>query len=316
MHDVIATKNGKLMAVFFRETPDATWEAVAEFFTARVRNAHTRKAYMHGVRGFVGWCETQGLTLKEVKARHVATWVELHTGAAASVRLHLSAPRQLFDYLTIQGIIPTNPATPVKNPKLSRTTGKTPVMEREDARILLDSLPAPPPVGKRDRALIAAMIFSFARISALLKMNVEDYYSNGRRAYLRLREKGGKEKDLPVHVVLAEYLDDYIQAAGIAQKKKGPLFRSANSRRDGFEQVRYDRTTANRMIKRRTRNAGIGEVFSCHTFRATGITEYLKAGGTLEKAQQLAGHSSSATTKLYDRRNDEVGLDELQRIVI
>lgn len=315
MHEMIATKNDTLTSGFFRETPDATWEVIAEFFTARIRNSHTRKAYMHGVRGFVMWCDSQSLTLKDVKARHVATWVELHTGAPASVRLHLSALRQLFDYMTIQGIIPVNPATPVKNPRLSRTTGKTPVMEKEDARILLDSLPDTP-AGKRDRALIAAMIFSFARISALLKMNVEDYYSNGRRAYLRLREKGGKEKDLPVHVTLAEYLDDYIRVAGIADEKKGPLFRSANSKRDGFEKVRYDRSTANRMIKRRTRNAGIGEVFSCHTFRATGITEYLKAGGTLEKAQQLAGHSSSATTKLYDRRNDEVGLDELQRIVI
>lgn len=70
------------------------------------------------------------------------------------------------------------------------------------------------------------------------------------------------------------------------------------------------------MIKRRCVRAGLGNIFSCHTFRATGITEYLKAGGTLEKAQQIAGHSSASTTKLYDRRQDEIGLDELQRIVI
>jgi len=71
-----------------------------------------------------------------------------------------------------------------------------------------------------------------------------------------------------------------------------------------------------RMIRRRARRAGIKTKIGCHTFRATGITAYLENGGTLEHAQQIAAHESPRTTKLYDRTNDQVGLDEIERIVI
>jgi integrase len=71
-----------------------------------------------------------------------------------------------------------------------------------------------------------------------------------------------------------------------------------------------------RMVRRRAAGAGIGTRIGCHTFRATGITEYLKNGGKLEVAQQMANHESARTTGLYDRRNDQVSLDEVERIVI
>jgi integrase/recombinase XerD len=70
------------------------------------------------------------------------------------------------------------------------------------------------------------------------------------------------------------------------------------------------------MVRRRAANAGIETAIGCHTFRATGITNYLVNGGTLEKAQQLANHESALTTKLYDRRDDKLSLDEVKRISI
>lgn len=70
------------------------------------------------------------------------------------------------------------------------------------------------------------------------------------------------------------------------------------------------------MVKRRARVAGLPPEICCHTFRATGITTYLKNGGTLEKAQYMAGHVSARTTALYDRRLDEITLDDVERIVI
>jgi hypothetical protein len=70
------------------------------------------------------------------------------------------------------------------------------------------------------------------------------------------------------------------------------------------------------MVKRRVRQAGLPDSVCCHTFRATGITTYLLNGGTLEKAQQIANHESPRTTKLYDRTNDELSLDEIEKILI
>jgi integrase len=73
---------------------------------------------------------------------------------------------------------------------------------------------------------------------------------------------------------------------------------------------------ARRMIVRRASKAGIITRLGCHTFRATGITVYLLNGGLLEYAQQMAAHESARTTKLYDRRNDQVTLDQVERIVL
>lgn len=73
---------------------------------------------------------------------------------------------------------------------------------------------------------------------------------------------------------------------------------------------------AYRMIRRRTKAAGIHTKIGNHTFRATGITAYLKNGGRLEVAQQIAAHKSSRTTGLYDRRGDDISLDEVERIAI
>jgi integrase len=70
------------------------------------------------------------------------------------------------------------------------------------------------------------------------------------------------------------------------------------------------------MIRRRAAAAGIATKMGNHTFRATGITAYLKNGGTLEKAAAMANHASTRTTQLYDRRRDEMSLDEVERITI
>jgi integrase len=172
-----------------------------------------------------------------------------------------------------------------------------------------------PIIALRDRALIGVMCFSFARISAVLGMNVEDYYQQGKRWWLRLHEKGGKHHEVPCHHKAEEYLDAYLAAAGVAGQKRVPLFRTTDRRRK-LTARRLSRREALAMIKRRARAAGLDGRVCNHTFRATGITNYLENGGTVEKAQQIAGHESPRTTKLYDRTSDEVSLDEIEKIQI
>jgi integrase len=160
------------------------------------------------------------------------------------------------------------------------------------------------------------MIFSFARISAVLGMKVEDYYQNGKRWWLRLHEKGGKFHEVPGHHNAEAYLDAYLEAAGIADDKKGPLFRSVRGKSGELTTRPLRRDNARAMIKRRAVAARLSERVCCHTFRATAITAYEEAGGTIEKAQQIAAHESPKTTKLYDRTNDQITLDEIERICI
>jgi integrase len=189
------------------------------------------------------------------------------------------------------------------------------VLSPEEARQLFASLPTDTAVGLRDRALIGVLIYSFARISAALAMRVGDYFPQGKRWWLRLHEKGGKHHEMPVHHTLEEYLDSYVQAAGIAEDKKGPLFRSALAKNGQLSGRPLGRILAFRMIQRRAKAAGIKTQIGNHTFRATGITIYLLNGGTLEKAQRMAAHESPRTTKLYDRTNDAVSLDEVEKVV-
>jgi integrase len=133
---------------------------------------------------------------------------------------------------------------------------------------------------------------------------------------VRLHEKGGKEHEMPTHHNLDRYLEEYIAAAGIAQKRKEPLFRTVRGRTGHLTGNPLLQSDVWRMIRRRAAEAGIETEIGCHTFRATGITAYLKNGGKLEIAQQMAAHESTRTTGLYGRRSDEISLDEVERIGI
>jgi site-specific recombinase XerD len=294
-------------------------ERFIEFFTATIRNPNTREAYFRAAVHFFAWCRRRRLdTLPSIKPTHVGAYIEElgRTHSKSSVKQHLAAVRMLFDFLVVGQVTPTNPAHSVRGPKHVVQRGKTPVLSAEEARELLATIDTTSVVGLRDRAIIGTMLYSFARVEATVGMNVEDYYPNGKRWWLRLHEKGGKYHEMPVHHRLEEFLDSYIEAAGIAGDKKGPLFRTAKGKTKTLTDKRFSRRDAWKMVRRRAKAAGIETRIGNHTFRATGITNYLENGGTLEKAQQMAAHSSTKTTKLYDRRNDMLTLDEVERIAI
>jgi len=286
-----------------------------EFFTANIRNKNTRMAYMRALGPFLSWCEGRGLPLRYIQPVHVAAYVEQHPGSKPTVKQHLAAIRMLFDWLVTGQVLPTNPASSVRGPKYVVRKGKTPVLTAEQARQLLDSIDTGGIIGLRDRALVGVMVYSFARVSAVIGMRVEDYYQSGKRWWIRLHEKGGKRHEVPAHHNAEAYLDAYLEAAGIAGQKKRPLFRTISKSRQLTESPMY-RADVLRMIKRRAEAAGLPASTCCHTFRATGITAYLENGGTIENAQAIAAHESPRTTKLYDRTKDEITLDEVERILI
>ncbi len=256
--------------------------------------------------------------IADIEPLHVAAYVEAlgKDFEKPTVKQHLAAIRVLFDWLVVGQVVATNPAHSVRGPKHIVKTGKTTVLTGEQARELLDSIDTSTVVGLRDRALISVMTFAFARVGAVVAMRVADYYPNGKRWWVRLHEKGGKRHEMPAHHNLEAYLDAYIEAAGIRDGGKSPLFRSAVGRTGTLTAKAMNRVDAWRMIQRRAAELGTRARIGCHTFRATGITAYLEAGGTLENAQAMAAHESPRTTKLYDRTGDEITLDEVERITI
>jgi site-specific recombinase XerC len=290
-----------------------------EFFAATIRNKNTRMAYYRASCHFFAWVEQHEIgALADIEPTHVGTYIEAlqATAAKPTVKLHLAAIRMLFDWLVVGQVLAVNPAHAVRGPKHVVRRGKTPVLTEDQARHLLDSIDITTLVGLRDRALIGVMIYSFARIGAVVAMRVEDYYPGGKRWWLRLHEKGGKRHEMPAHHKLEHFLDEYLAATGIREASKTPLFRSAIGKTGVLTDKPMNRIDAYRMGRRRAAEAGFKIKLGCHVFRATGITAYLEAGGTLENAQAMAAHESPRTTKLYDRTGDEITLDEIERITI
>jgi integrase/recombinase XerD len=273
-------KSAQTALSIFSARPEARTR-LRDFFSSHIRNPNTRRAYREAVRQFSAFCAENGIgDLAQVEPIHVAAFVEmqLKVHSKPTVKLRLAALRMLFDWMVVGQVIPTNPAHAVRGPKHSQRCGKTPVLQADEARTLIDLIDVSSLPGLRDRALIGLMVYTFARVGAATSMKVEDFFVQGRRGWVRLHEKGGKEHEMPTHHNLDSYLEEYIRAAGIAEDRKSPLFRTTRGR--------------------------------------SGITAYLKNGGKLEIAQRMAAHESSRTTGLYDRRDDEVSLDEVERIGI
>ncbi len=324
----------------FAETGPKGAERFIEFFTAAIRNKNTRMAYARAVLQFADWCERKGLTLPNLRPVVIAAYIEELglTKSKPTVKQHLAAIRMLFDYLVTGQVIPTNPAHSVHGPKHVVKKGKTPVLTEEEASQLLDAIDylrdakgrlttVPRPEGSlkltdmRDAALIAVMLNGFARVSAALDMNVEDFYRQEGSWWFRLHEKGGKRLEVPANRNAEWYLERYLTRAGWMQDgqlvaaKKTPLFQSVD-RQGNLTGQRLSRKKAFAIVRRRARAAGIATKVGCHTWRGTGITNFILLGGSLETAQRIAGHASPRTTKLYDRTEDTISVTEVERIRI
>jgi len=304
------------LPVLFQDVPESG-RRFWEFFTVNIRNPHTRRAYFKAVETFANWCEDRGLHgLAAVTPMHVALYVEQlgRSHSKPTVKQHLAAIRMLFDWLVTGQVMPTNPAHAVRGPKHSVKKGKTSVLDAGEMRDLLRSIDTGSLIGLRDRALIALMGCTFARVSGAVGMRVSDFYIQNRRGWVRLYEKGGKVTELPCHHNLDQYLEEWIAAAGLAETPEAPLFPTLRHGRLSGTLQPLPQANVHVMIQRRALDAGIRTKISAHSFRATGITNYLQNGGKLEVAQAMAGHESARTTGLYDRRNDAIALDEVERI--
>jgi site-specific recombinase XerD len=286
-----------------------------EFFTATIRNPHTRAAYFRAVNHLSEWCKARNLDLPRLNPVVLALYIEelQKTMEVTSVKQHLSAIRNLFDYLVTGHIVPFNPAAAVKPPRYSTDIGLTPILTGEEARELIDSVDVTSVWGLRNRALISVMICGCARVAAATGMLVEDYFREGKEWKLRLHEKRGKLHVVPANRLVVEYVDEYLDAAGIRGEQKKPMFRKFTSARMMTDEAMTP-GAALQVVKRYVKDTELADTICCHSFRGTGITLALEHGATLEEAQRLAAHASIQTTMLYDRRDRTVKRDTTDRI--
>lgn len=302
--------------------------AFMEFF-AGIENANTRAAYYRNCMLFYTWATERGLEdlhlvtplLAKAYAQSGLPTFRLPAGrtkarSAPTIKQHLASLTELFNFLLAEEIVETNPFGVVKRPKFRVQRGKTPYLPEDDAVAFLESIDTSTLSGIRDRAYIGACIRSFGRVSAVLNMDGEHYYQRGKHWYFLLREKNGWELEVPVTRKQNEYMREYLAIAG--HKPGLPLFRSFTRKRELHVERRLTRNEALAMVKRRARQAEKPEWAKLcnHTWRATGITNFLEHGGTVERAAQIAGHRDVKTTKMYDRREEAVTLDDIERIQI
>ena len=291
-------------------------------FLAGQINVHTRLTYANGIDTFFRFLAVSGLEdLLDVEPRHVATFVtEMGTSGyeTATVRLYLSALRMFLDACVVDGLLSVNPAKSVRPPRQSQLSGKTPVVMSKQVRQILDAIPSGSNANEadlRDRALIGLMTFSFFRVSAAVGLRLCDYVDRGDQMWVIGQEKGSKRHEMPVHPTLEDLLDMLIERMGW-EDGDTLLFQSSDGRGGRLTSRPFDRIAAWRMVRRRAVAAGITQDVCNHTFRATGITAYLNAGGNLEDARIMANHSNATTTKLYDRTGDVAKAREIGRLQI
>ncbi len=280
--------------------------------SASIENTNTRRAYARAVRDFFEWLEERraGTTLKEIEPFMVAAFIKQLPSSARSKQQYISALRMLFGFLVEKGILSKNPALDVKPPPFSAREGTTRALSPVQVRSLIGSIDTGTVVGLRDRALIGLMLYTVARIGAASQMLVRDYYEEDDTWICRLHEKAGKLHQVPANHVLQSYMHEYLDSAGIWELKASPLFRSMPHKQ--MSAVRLLERDALDMIKRRAKKAGLPDWIGNHVCRATGITRFLEAGGTLEEA---ANHADMRTTRIYDKRDRIIRRTSVERIV-
>lgn len=291
-----------------------TAETLLNILEGRISNANTRGAYKIAWRSFFVFCSEYNLTLERVKPYHVGMWLKRHTGSVSTQRQHLAAVRLLFDHLLEQGVLDINPAARAKPPRMGRETSPTPVFELEEIKTLFETINGGSLLHIRDKALFSVLLYSWARVSALVALKVEDYYQRKGERWLRLQEKRGKIHEVPVHSKAREAVDHWLQVSGLETNPAAPLFPAFGKDKKTIQLRHLSRTSIWKLVQARVRASGLEKRVCCHSFRATGITEYMNAGGALDIAQRIAGHAELSTTKIYDRSKDRVTIAEIERV--
>jgi site-specific recombinase XerD len=281
--------------------------AAIEWF-ANIDNPRTRRAYQGDLEDF---CSFVGLSAAEefraVTRAHVLAWraqLEQRGLSAATIRRKLAALVSLFDHLLeCNAVAGGNPVHGVKRPKMETNEGKTPALGDHQAKTLLEAPDPDTLKGKRDRAILAVLLYHGLRREEAALLMAADILERRGIKHLRIHGKGGKLRFLPLHPIAAERVHDYLEMSGHhLLDPKAPLFLPLRGRSTG---AGMSANGIYAMVGSYAKSAGIDVAgLGVHGLRATAATNALEHEANIAKVQIWLGHANISTTRIYDRRQN------------
>ncbi|MEY3123408.1 MAG: hypothetical protein RI993_2233 [Pseudomonadota bacterium] len=239
-----------------------------------------------------------------VTRAHIIAWRDdllSRTLSSMSIRHRLAAISSLFEYLCEKNTVTHNPVKGVKRPAVESYEGKTPAIGDHQARELLDAPDGSSLKGKRDRAILATLLYHALRRDELCRLKVKDFKQERRGVpHMKISGKGGKTRYLPLHPAASGLIHDYLDAAGHGLEDTGALFRSASNNRDKESQKPITPDGVYKLVQRYSEKLGFK--IGAHSLRATAATNALDHQADIAKVQEWLGHANIATTRIYDHR--------------
>lgn len=288
----------------------AQMPASVEWF-ANLDNPRTRRAYQADLQDFCGFLGiSQADDFRQVTRAHVLAWrqqMEHRQLAGSTIRRKLSALASLFDYLLDSNAVAGgNPVHGVKRPVIESNEGKTPALGDHQAQALLDAPDPTTLLGRRDRAILAVLLYHGLRREEAAGLLLTDLQDRRGIRHLRILGKRSKVRYLPLHPVAAERIHAYLELAGHGQPPlAGPLFRATRGPKRTGSLLGLSADSIHDLVGRYCRQAGIDVLgLGVHGLRATAATNALEHEADIAKVQQWLGHANISTTRLYDRRQN------------
>ena len=299
---VIPTPGRLLTAAAFQKLADVPPEV--EWF-ANLGNKATRRAYANALGDFMRFVGLASTTeFRAVTRAHVIAWRDELVSRSLSgmtVRHRLAALSSMFEYLCEANAVTHNPVKGVKRPVVESYEGKTPALGDHQARKLLNAPEGDSVKARRDRAILATLLYHALRREELCKLKVKDFRHERRGvAHLKVSGKGGKTRYVPLHPAAGGLIVDYLEAAGHGTEDSGPLFRSLHRGRVEGSQKPMTPDAVYKIV--RGYSGALGFEIGAHALRATAATNALDHQADIAKVQEWLGHANIATTRIYDHR--------------
>jgi len=303
--------NRILTAAHFQQLAEVPPEI--EWF-ANITSAKTQKSYQNDIKDFTTFTGIEKPEEFRIITRgHVIAWrqtLEQKNLADATIRRKLSALSSLFEYLCESNSVTHNPVKGVKRPPANNNEGKTPAISNEQARQLLEAPAEDSLKGKRDRAILATLLYHGLRRQELCDLKVKDYQSRTGVMMFHVIGKRKKERYIPVEPKTQRLISEYLERAGHGRELDCALFKPVinNSSEQGVNKHINPRPIHREIVKRYADQVGITvntHGFCVHSLRATAATNALENKADIAKVQEWLGHSNISTTRLYDKRNSK-----------
>ncbi|MCP5245888.1 MAG: tyrosine-type recombinase/integrase [Burkholderiales bacterium] len=296
------TSNRLLTSEDFRKLAEVPPEV--EWF-ANINNAQTRRSYENALKDFMAFTGVaRPEEFRSITRAHIIAWRDELTNrelSGTTIRHRLAALSSLFEYLCDKNTVTHNPVKGVKRPVVESYVGKTPALGDHQARKLLNAPDGSTIKGKRDRAILATLLYHALRRDELCRLKVKDFKQERRGVpHLKVSGKGGKTRYVPLHPAASSLIHEYLDVAGHGLDETSALFRSVSNNRTGNSKKPITPDGVYKMVQ--SYSDKLGFKIGAHSLRATAATNALDNEADIAKVQEWLGHVNIATTRIYDHR--------------